>query len=173
MKLHFLEMSWSHGEREGHPVAGNQAGAALAASRWPRALGSVCPPIATYQGVEAVWSSRDSLLILIERPFYISTPEHAVPSQGGEAVSKGRAAEHLPCPLPQLQRHHPTPHPAPTLPVQFLPGRGTLQIEMEHVCHFFHCGWVSQNECFHSQKIRTIAAEGQNYPSTIRAFVIF
>ena len=135
-------------------------------SPWPSALGRACPPTPTYRGVEAVRSSRDSLLILIDRPLNVSRPEHAVLAQGGEAVSEGTAAEHLPCLLPQRRRHRPTQHS--------FPGAGATSRQGWNTgAAFSTAAGAPKMNAFHSQKMCASLPKGKNYPSMIRAFVIF
>ena len=56
----------TQGEETAHSSR-KQGRRCLTAAKGP---GTACPPIATYWSVCAIWAGRDSLLILIERPFF-------------------------------------------------------------------------------------------------------
>lgn len=73
----------TQGEETAHSSR-KQGRRCLTAAKGP---GTACPPIATYWSVCAIWAGRDSLLILIERPFFYFHTRAPCTSMGGETPS--------------------------------------------------------------------------------------
>lgn len=80
--------------------------AVLATLPLPSVLGTACLPIAIYRGVRTVWSSRDSLLIFTERPFYVPTPQHAAPSPRQQLFLRAEGPTSCPAGSPNYKCCH-------------------------------------------------------------------